>query len=322
MSVRKIPAALAVVALTTLGLAGCSITGSDACPRIDGDPGSVLDLVTVTGSFGSAPQVDVPAPFHVDATAFADLERGEGPAITSHSQLIAADVTLIAGATGETVAQTPYTGDLSQLFTLDRLIQTFPAFEEALQCATGGSRVAVALAPGGLNPDVAASYGIGADDSAVVVADLNKVYLAAADGENQFNPDRGMPTVVRAPDGRPGVIVPDGEPPVGLRIQTIKRGSGEVVTGDAPVRAHYTGVLWDTKEVFDSSWDREPASLTLEGVVPGFAAALEGQTVGSQVLVVIPPEQGYGDSDQGAIPASSTLVFVIDILGIDQAPVR
>jgi FKBP-type peptidyl-prolyl cis-trans isomerase len=86
------------------------------------------------------------------------------------------------------------------------------------------------------------------------------------------------------------------------------------------VRVHYTGVTWDEREVFDSSWDSEPASMTLDSVVPGFAAALEGQTVGSQVLVVIPPEQGYGDQAQGAIPANSTLVFVIDILGLDEPP--
>ena len=91
------------------------------------------------------------------------------------------------------------------------------------------------------------------------------------------------------------------------------------MTGDQPVRVHYTGVVWDEDEAFDTTWDGEPASLTLDGVVPGFAQALEGQTVGSQVMVVVPPDQGYGDQAQGAIPADSTLVFVIDILGLDVA---
>ena len=66
-----------------------------------------------------------------------------------------------------------------------------------------------------------------------------------------------------------------------------------------PVRVHYTGVTWADHEVFDSSWDSQPASLTLDGVVPGFAQALEGATVGSQLLVVIPPDLGYGDTVQG-----------------------
>jgi peptidylprolyl isomerase len=37
-------------------------------------------------------------------------------------------------------------------------------------------------------------------------------------------------------------------------------------------------------------------------------------------MVVVPPDQGYGDQAQGAIPADSTLVFVIDVLGLDVAP--
>jgi FKBP-type peptidyl-prolyl cis-trans isomerase len=126
--------------------------------------------------------------------------------------------------------------------------------------------------------------------------------------------------VVRAADGRPGIIVPDGEAPDEVTVQTIKKGDGPVVTGDQPVRVHYTGVTWDERKVFDSTWDGEPASLTLDAVVPGFAQALEGQTVGSQVMVVVPPDAGYGDAAQGEIPANSTLVFVIDILGLDEVP--
>jgi len=72
--------------------------------------------------------------------------------------------------------------------------------------------------------------------------------------------------------------------------------------------------------VFDTTWDAEPKSIDLSTMLPGFAEAITGQTVGSQVLVVIPPDQAYGDQAQGQIPADSTLVFVVDILGIDQPP--
>ncbi|MEV9370133.1 FKBP-type peptidyl-prolyl cis-trans isomerase, partial [Klebsiella pneumoniae] len=47
--------------------------------------------------------------------------------------------------------------------------------------------------------------------------------------------------------------------------------------------------------------------------------ALEGQTVGSQVLVVMPASDGYGDKGQGSIPANAPLVFVVDILGVQHA---
>ena len=49
-------------------------------------------------------------------------------------------------------------------------------------------------------------------------------------------------------------------------------------------------------------------------VIPGWDKGLVGKTVGSRVLLVVPPADGYADQVQGQIPANSTLVFVVDIL--------
>ncbi|WP_323825705.1 FKBP-type peptidyl-prolyl cis-trans isomerase, partial [Pseudomonas aeruginosa] len=71
------------------------------------------------------------------------------------------------------------------------------------------------------------------------------------------------------------------------------------------VIVQYTGALYDGGTVFDSSWTNgAPAEFATTGVVPGFRKALEGQTVGSQVLVVMPASDGYGDQGQGSIPAN------------------
>ena len=43
---------------------------------------------------------------------------------------------------------------------------------------------------------------------------------------------------------------------------------------------------------------------------------VQARKVGSQIVAVIPPSLGYGSQAQGTIPANSTLVFVVDILGI------
>lgn len=86
--------------------------------------------------------------------------------------------------------------------------------------------------------------------------------------------------------------------------------------GDTAV-LHYSGWTWGGEQ-FDSSWNSgAPATfpITNDGLIEGFVLGLEGVTVGSQVVVVIPPELGYGDNAQGAIPAGSTLIFVIDVLG-------
>ncbi|MFE5409828.1 FKBP-type peptidyl-prolyl cis-trans isomerase [Microbacterium sp. NPDC056569] len=318
---RKIPAALVVLGLVTVGLAGCSLPGSSAsdCSRPSVSNPEVMDLITVTGDTEDTPKVDVYTPLKASELAYEDVVTGDGTAIVSPDQTAVLDVALFSGATGELLASTPYDGDLSRVGAVSQF-SSFPGFEEALHCATEGSRVAIALSPDDLAEGVAEQAGLDEGDSLVAVVDLRKVYLAAADGQNQFNSGFGLPSVVRAPDGRPGLIIPDGAAPSDLTIQTLKKGDGEEVTGEQPVRVHYTGVVWGESEPFDTTWDGEPAALTLDAVVPGFAAALEGQTVGSQVLVVVPPDQGYGDQEQAAIPAGSTLVFVIDILGLDALP--
>lgn len=317
---RKIPAALAVLGLVTVGLAGCSLPGASDCSRPAVSDPDVMDLITVTGETDAEPELDVYTPLKAPRLAYEDVVVGDGTAITADNQLMVVDVAVFNGETGEQIVATAYDGDLSRVTSPSQWTQNFPGFEEALHCATDGSRIAVALSPDDMTPEVASSFGLGEDDSAVAVIDVRKVYLPRANGANQFNSGFGLPSVVRAPDGRPGLIIPEGAPPEKLVVQTLKKGDGPEVEGDDAVRVHYTGVVWGEDEAFDSTWDGEAASLTLDAVVPGFAQALEGQTVGSQVMAVIPPDLGYGDEDQGSIPAGSTLVFVIDILGIDAAP--
>ena len=84
------------------------------------------------------------------------------------------------------------------------------------------------------------------------------------------------------------------------------------------MRVHYTGVTWEDSTVFDTTWDAEPASLDLETMLPGFAEALDRSDRRLAGPRGHPAGPGYGDQAQGQIPADSTLVFVIDILGIDQ----
>jgi len=320
--VRKISASLAVLGLLSVGLVGCSLPGTQACPRPTASDSAVTDLITVSGSTDDAPEVELYLPFHASAVTVQDEVIGEGSQITSDTQLIMLDVSITSGTTGERLVETAYDGDLSRVSTVAQWTEVVPGYEDALMCATEGSRIVVALPPGSISEGTAAGLELDPEDTAVAVLDLRKVYLAKADGANQFNISTGLPTVVRAPDGRPGIIVPDAEPPTDLVIQTLKKGTGPVVTGDEPVRVHYTGLTWDDRTVFESTWDDVAQSVTLDSMIPGFADALRGQTVGSQVLVVVPPEQGYGDREQGAIPANSTLVFVADILGLDQPAPR
>jgi len=55
-------------------------------------------------------------------------------------------------------------------------------------------------------------------------------------------------------------------------------------------------------------------------VIPGWDTGLAGQTVGSRVMLVIPPKDGYGKAgaSQAGINGTDTLVYVVDILGAFQ----
>lgn len=307
---RKIPAALAILGLAALGLAGCSLPASSDCPRPDGS-GDALDLIQVSGSVDAAPDVEIYTPFHATQTEYADLAEGDGEtSITSTDQLVVIDLSLYAGETGEQLVGTGYDGDLSQPIALSQWTQSVPALEDALHCASEGSRVVVAIGPDGIDPQAAASVGLAEGDSSVAVVDVRKVYLPAANGSLQFNSGMGLPAVVRAPDGHPGVVIPDGAPPTDLVVQTLKKGDGPVVEADSTVRAHVLAVAWDGDEPLSSTWDTaQPQSIPLTGD-PVLEQVLVGQTVGSQVMAVVPAE--LGGTEQAT-------VFVFDILGLDAA---
>lgn len=320
MPVRKYLVTAVAVSLIGVGLVGCSSSGSaDASCARPASPETDL-AATVTGAFGTEPELDAYTPVHADEVVWSDEIAGEGLPVTSPDQLLLADIVLFDGSTGERLGGTLFDGNVAQARPLSEWTKTFPGLEDSLTCAREGSRVVTLLPAGSLPEEAVSGLGLGEDATAIVSVDLQKVYLAKADGADQFVADNGLPSVVRAPDGRPGIIVPDSAPPSDLKVAVLKKGSGAEVTGDVPVRVAYTGVLWDDKTEFDSSWGKAPVSFELDGVVEGFADGLRGQTVGSQVLIVVPPELGYGDADNGTIPANSTLVFVVDILGLDELP--
>lgn len=320
MPVRKFLVAAIAVGLVGVGLVGCSSSGSaDASCVRPVSPETELPA-SVTGAFGSEPELDAYTPVHADETVWTDAIEGEGLALTASDQLVLADIVLFDGTTGERLGGTLFDGDVKQARLLSEWTKTFPGLEESLECAREGSRVLTLLPSGSLPAEAADGLGLTKDATAILSVDLQKVYLAKADGADQFVTDNGLPSVVRAPDGRPGIIVPDSAPPTDLKVAVLKKGGGAEVTGDVPVRVAYTGVLWDDKSEFDSSWGKAPVSFSLDNVVTGFGDGLRGQTVGSQILIVVPPELGYGDTANGAIPANSTLVFVVDILGLDELP--
>jgi hypothetical protein len=116
----------------------------------------------------------------------------------------------------------------------------------------------------------------------------------------------------------PEIPASTGQPPTQLLTHDIVVGTGPAATPTDTVNVRYVGALYDGTP-FDSSWSRgdTPISFPLNQVVPGFAQGIEGMAPGGRRVIVIPPALGYGDQTQGPIPGGSTLVFVVDLVGIN-----
>ena len=247
------------------------------------------------------------------------LTEGKGPKFVG-GEMVKFEYSAFNAATGKEFAASKYDGTdaIAQFFTTGQKID----FCHALSGTREGSRVAV-LIPAAMAHDGKgdATNAISPTDNLLFVIDLQRVYLPHAAGQKQAQ-QTGMPTVVLAPSGQPGVQMPKAAAPAAFKLATPIKGAGDKVAIGDTVTLHYSGFIWASGVQFDSSWDSGTPvqwQLTETGFIKGFVKALKGAAVGSQILAVIPPNEGYGDKEQSTIPAGSTLVFVIDILGVDKA---
>lgn len=105
----------------------------------------------------------------------------------------------------------------------------------------------------------------------------------------------------------------------GLKVQNHRLGTGATATTGSVVSIHYSGYL-TTGSRFDSScYDQTPISFQLGAsqVIQGFEQGLPGMKVGGVRRLIIPPSLGYGSVAQQGIPANSTLIFDVELLGVN-----
>ncbi len=313
MRIRPL-ATLSLVAAAAIVLAGCSgdpapadsaSTGGASGCEAPVPEGEAAASVTVSGEVGTELSVSFPDDFAATQLERALVTEADGEEIEAGA-VIRGNFTVIDPATGEVVLDSLQENPQG----MDIVVNGQQIFGAALQCAPLGSRT-VTLFPAG-------SLGQGSPGY-VLVADAVEELPSRATGAD-VAPAEGLPTVALDEDGAPTITVPGGEAPTDVVVANLKQGDGETVRPGDQVIVQYTGALWDGGTVFDSSWDRgTPAQFATTGVVTGFQQALEGQQIGSQVIVVVPPAFGYGDQEKPNIPAGSTLVFVVDILGVQHA---
>jgi peptidylprolyl isomerase len=272
--------------------------------------GDASAFITADGAFGSKPTVDFPTPVVTKRTERSTLIPGHGNEL-HEGDVAVFKYTLLNGSSGDVLSQSDYSGP-GTIVTLGDS-QT-PSVTKGLECSTVGSRVAIATTAAG-----AGQGSSGSTDSYIFVVDVLDAFPGKASGAAQL-PQAGMPSIVTAPNGAPGITVPKQDPPSKLTVNVLQAGDGEEVHADDHVVVKYTAVLWSDSSVFDSTWtDGQAKIVTLtksDKVTEGFVKGLVGQRIGSQVLIVVPPAQGYGDAGSNGVPQGSTLIYVVDLLGL------
>lgn len=308
---------LAAAAAAVLLLSACSADETDQTPasaNADVQPASTsLDEVTVEGAPDEKPTVSFEAPLVIEDTASAVVSEGDGETV-EEGQQVTAHMTLVSGTTGDEVYST-YDMEKPSGFPTDSK-QFDGRVVDAVVGKNVGSRVLFSIngpASAG-QPEETLLYVIDLLDVGEIPPSYDR-----AEGEEKKLPS-GFPEVTRDDTGAPSISQPEGDAPTELETGVAIEGDGPEVTEGQKVTVHYTGWLWDdVSEPFDSSWaSGEPYPVEGVGqapVIEGWNEALIGQKIGSQIVVIIPPDKGYGDAGAPpSIPGGATLVFVIDIL--------
>lgn len=319
---------LSTVATATLLLAGCS---GESTPDASGTPtpdaesscladlasGAGSDAVSVDGS-GSAATVTVPEGTEITEAERSVVVEGDGDEVLP-GDYVSLRYQLIDATTNEVLSTSErgVDGVLPALLPAQQPQQIVDptqstVFTVAAECLPLGSSVVLTLP----------ASGEGLHPSVLYVETIEELPTIASGTE--VEPTEGMPTVELDDEGAPTITIPDGDAPAATEVAVLTQGDGPTVAAGDLVTVQYRGVKWSDGSEFDSSWSRGavPAQFQTTGVVNGFRLALEGQQVGSQVLVVMTPEDGYGASE-GHELQNETLTFVVDIVGttpLEQAP--
>ena len=289
-TVRKI--AYALTAIICTGTICITATACGSSSQKEGTKDAFAELsdkpFTVKGEMGKKPTITFKTPYDVKNYTYQIAREGNGKKAEDGDQLCLHQIVLNP-STGKEISSTWASSPVCNTFLTKSGMQE--GFYKLFKNMRVNSTVVIGVKSSSTSTQSSsaqpASYLL-----ALTLTDAKKVPARAS----------GTPVAPADPS---------------LVAQTLIKGSGAAVKPSDTVTVQYKGWLLggDASKPFDSSWSRGgPATFSLSQVVKGWTNGLAGQTVGSQVLLVIPPSEGYGDTAQNGIPANSTLVFVVDIL--------
>jgi FKBP-type peptidyl-prolyl cis-trans isomerase len=320
---RRLLAIIVIPLLACLVIAGCGSSkpsaSASSSPTSSANNSNANASVKVAGTFGTTPTVSIPKLDANNKLTVKTVIQGTGATVTKTDAMAANFVLYFWDGKSSSLKANTFTSNPTVIGGT-----MLPGLETALIGQKVGSRVLAVIPPAdGYGTAGNSQLGITGTTTLVFVIDVLKSYsdTASAFGTQVSSGGGSLPTVTAHPGSAPTITIPSGNPPSGLVTKTLIKGSGPKLAKGQYVIAQYTGYIWRTKKVFDSSWTNgSPFGFVIgaspEQVISGWDTGLAGQTVGSRVMLVIPPKDAYGSTgaSQAGITGTDTLVFVVDII--------
>jgi FKBP-type peptidyl-prolyl cis-trans isomerase len=308
-----------LIAVLLLATAACGGGSGDGKSESD----DTISGLHVAGSFGTAPTVRLDKPVKVTKLHTDVITKGDGDEVKLGSKALL-NLYIANGKTGKKAISTYDRGQPLNA-TMDET-QFFPPLVKAIKGMRGGSRVAFADTVKDLYGDAGAKQlGLKKTDSLVFVIDV----MSAAPSDSidkvdgaQIDPPASLPRIVTKGGKIRGFDFSKAAKPKNkLRVVTLVKGTGEKISGQKIVDINFVGQVFGGKKPFSNSFTApQPASFVVGGgqLIPGWDKALQGQRVGTRLMLLVPPAQGYGKAGnpQIHVTGKSTLVFVMDVLGV------
>ena len=287
-----------------------------------------LDGITVTGPLDAEPKVEVAeTPFEVDETTAQVIEEGSSDVVVEEGNRVEVEYVILNGRTGETV-ESSWAAEAGTAAPTFEMVEgtLLPGLYKGVLGQAEGTRVAIGAPPADAfgeqgQPDL----GVEPGDTLVFVIDVVEVSevepaLEMAEG-TQKRPPAGLPALEVDDAGVPTGFTADADTdpaPEKLIAAPVIVGDGPKVKAGQTLTVHYLGQLYPDGDIFDQSWTRGETfdfQLGTGGVIQGWDQGLEGQTVGSRVILAIPSELAYGEEGSPpTIPGNAPLLFSVDIL--------
>lgn len=306
-----------LLSLSLVGLAACGSSSSDT-----EEGGKSLSSVTIEGKQGAEPKVTFDGRLDGSDDETEILVEGDGDTV-EEGQTVQANWWIGNGFTEEE-AQSTYTED-GATQSVELTEDVLPFLRDAMVGNQVGDRVVVLTSAEKAYGETGNyTIGIGNKDSVLAIVDImgTKDTVPALDGPQgeEKKPAGWAPTLVEEDGVITGLDFTNAHQPSGeLIATTLIKGDGAVVEKGQTITVDYLGQVYDADAPFDESYTKEPAEFPIGvgSVIKGWDERLVGRTVGSRVILEIPPADGYGKTgNEGAgIKGTDTLFFVVDILG-------